>query len=404
VAVALREHAERRGSERLMAELLSLAREGSPSQKELAEAALARMRRAREGRAALAWKRYLGPRSENDRDVAFSELMRLGPAGHALVPEMIALLGREKERWAVVDLLGRVGPAARPAVPVLLKRLRDRDLDHRARAATALVRIAPTEAGPAIPVLLERLRDPGHSERRFELLEELRRLGPTAAPAAAALKELAQGALRQDLPDGELAGAILGALAAIDSGAARELAGAGREALARWENFMPGNRQGVLLAETVSKLGPASPEVVPPLMRALTWSDDSGRTELRDRAARRLVELGPANPAVAPALIEALLAAEPVRQRARQVLAALGPAVAPALLAEVRSWESLKDGQRTRAPEVVRLLGAAGAPAEAVELLLPLLRDEDREMRRAAEEAVRRYPDVAREVGLLRGS
>lgn len=67
----------------------------------------------------------------------------LGPAGAVAVPELTALLGRKAmwPRYAAVEALGRLGPAAKSALPVVLKLTRDPDRDVAAAARESARRL-----------------------------------------------------------------------------------------------------------------------------------------------------------------------------------------------------------------------------------------------------------------------
>jgi len=98
--------------------------------------------------------------------------------------------------------LGKIGPAAREAIPALLDALEDNDPEARLRAALALVAIDKSRAGPAVPILLERARQkpsllsPGIG--RIESAQALVRLG-RREDGLAVLFEILQDSHRSDL-------------------------------------------------------------------------------------------------------------------------------------------------------------------------------------------------------------
>jgi len=95
--------------------------------------------------------------------------------------------GSDGARAVGAEMLGDCGPAARSAVPALVKRLKDEEGDARVKAAEALIKIAPeTNSGAALAGLLQDLKDPDLLVRILAC-EALGRLGPRVNPAAAAL-------------------------------------------------------------------------------------------------------------------------------------------------------------------------------------------------------------------------
>ncbi len=91
----------------------------------------------------------------------FHAIEMLGHCGSRTVPRLIELLASHppQERWAAASALAEIGPEAAPAVPALLKLLRDRGAAWRARsrAARALGKIKDPAA---VEPLLAMLRDP----------------------------------------------------------------------------------------------------------------------------------------------------------------------------------------------------------------------------------------------------
>jgi serine/threonine-protein kinase len=78
-------------------------------------------------------------------------------------------------RGRSAEALGKLGPAARPAVAVLIEALKDKDKLVRSESAKALGRIGP-EAKQAIPALTVATRDPEPIVSR-EAVEALRKIG-----------------------------------------------------------------------------------------------------------------------------------------------------------------------------------------------------------------------------------
>jgi HEAT repeat protein len=121
-------------------------------------------------------------------------------------------------REEAAEVLAQAGSAAREAVPRLEKMARDEALPLRLRAAVALWRISGKN-GPAVEALTETLRRSPSPASRRAALNDLKQLGPAAAPAVPVLLEM--------LDDPELqlrneAQATLGAVGAPAAAAAVE--------------------------------------------------------------------------------------------------------------------------------------------------------------------------------------
>jgi hypothetical protein len=91
-------------------------------------------------------------------------------------------------RATAAQALGKIGPAAKKAVPDLLTALRDEDEDVRAAAAAALGKIGPVTK-EVVPALTEALKDPAYIVRA-NAVGALGRIGPAANAATPALRAL----------------------------------------------------------------------------------------------------------------------------------------------------------------------------------------------------------------------
>jgi HEAT repeat protein len=126
---------------------------------------------------------------EEDPDVQVADfaalaLAKLGPAG----AKELATLTRSPRlgtRLRALVALTTMGPAAKPALPVLLETLRDPDAPFRAQAAVTLGEMGP-DAAAAVPALCAALRDTDPLVRKRAALA-LANLGPDAV---AGLREL----------------------------------------------------------------------------------------------------------------------------------------------------------------------------------------------------------------------
>lgn len=90
-------------------------------------------------------------------------------------------------RSGAIDLLGRMGPNAKAAVPALIQALEDKRMPERGEAARSLGWIGP-EAKAAIPALKSSLQDPDAS-LRLESLVALARIDHQDESHIAALSE-----------------------------------------------------------------------------------------------------------------------------------------------------------------------------------------------------------------------
>lgn len=105
--------------------------------------------------------------------------------GPEAVPVLIELL-RDNDSYFffVCQVLGKIGPEAKAAVPDLLEFLKDQDPIRRLWAACALSRIDPSiKAGR--PILMEALKDKNADRRKFAA-EALRKVDPETARKAEA--------------------------------------------------------------------------------------------------------------------------------------------------------------------------------------------------------------------------
>lgn len=124
-------------------------------------------------------------------------LAKLGPAAKAAVPELVKVLKSDNEslygepyntaHQIAAETLGMIGPEARLAVPVLAEVLKDQNGHVRVAAGLALWRIGrhPT----AIPALIEALKHENKSTR-FVAIQAFEVIGVEAPTAASALSEV----------------------------------------------------------------------------------------------------------------------------------------------------------------------------------------------------------------------
>jgi HEAT repeat protein len=211
----------------VVAVLAEAVRSGNPSRQQGATDALGHFGAAAEP-AVPALMRYLREVLGRDDEAhpfggfpAASALMKIAP-GTKSAPEVVAVLAEamrsgpiSRRAWAIEDL-GKLGPAAEPAVPVLIQALRQppagKELHSRYEFAVARVlgQVAPgtRSADAAIAALTEALGSPGQT--RLGAIYALSDFGPRAAGAVPQLRAW------QNDPDGELRRAASSALNAIE--------------------------------------------------------------------------------------------------------------------------------------------------------------------------------------------
>jgi HEAT repeat protein len=226
-----------------------------------------------EGRPTRFWARSLrtGPA---ERAAAASQLEH---GGADAVPVLAGIMTRstaasEAElRWVAAELLGKLGPDAASAGPVLLIGLRDGDPYVQAVCATALAKVGvPAES--AVPLLAELLKT------------------QHAVVAARALSQY-RGAAAASLP------------ALVDL-----LQDKSQSAEARWN-----------AARTIGKIGPAAVSAVPAL---IDTSNDKEWT-IREHCAESIGEIGPSAAPLGIAALESMLM-DPHHRVRRDAVRSLG--------------------------------------------------------------------------------
>jgi HEAT repeat protein len=222
----------------------------------------------------------------------------------------------KRVRWTTADALGKLGDAAKAAVPALMQLLKDPDKNVRLAAARAIARIAPASAEAqatvmpwledndagsriaacsllahsdalsekTVPALIELL------ENRSEVIREnaigtLFEMGPRAKAAADALRQ------KLDDADGVMRVYAAAALAAMNDQREPSIAKI-RQAMQRKDSFAP------TAAKALWRLQGNGEEVVPVLVEML----GDKRFEIRGAAAIVLGEMGPTAKAAVPAL------------------------------------------------------------------------------------------------------
>ena len=212
------------------------------------------------------WRREL-----LDEGTRFKAAEELAGIGAEAVPVLLDLLGDERAfhvsdhrralesaGYAAIKALGRIGPAAVDAVPVLVSATTNRDPSVAAAAAHALGAIGHTTA-PVIQALVVALGDEDEFVSVSAALA-LKAFGPASAPAAAELGDIV-------LEGGDLAyfaAEALGAIgeAAAPAGQCLALALAHQDCTFRW-----------IYADALGRIGPSAAAFTPALTKALGDSD-----------------------------------------------------------------------------------------------------------------------------------
>ncbi len=302
-------------------------------------------------------------------------LQDFGPAAKSAVPALMKLLKSPRTprdlQFQAADALVGIGG---PAVPALVRILKNRPLDPRLLAVRILGRMGPA-ASPAIPGLMAALEDPAW-ELRDRASATLGRIGSAAVPAL-------EKALES--PSLEIVEAAVTALGEMGAPAARAIPGllvalrAKRPSL-RWRAAKTLENLGLAAAPAVDGLiellSDPSPSIRSASAAALGAADGKKRqsvTALQVRledssrmvrlaAARALIRLGSMGPEIHAALIEALQDEDrlSIRAPALAALQELGGRAVPSLVKALRGRDSTL---RRSAAEALGELGREAASA-----------------------------------------
>ncbi|HVK16173.1 MAG TPA: HEAT repeat domain-containing protein [Fimbriiglobus sp.] len=261
-----------------------------------------------------AWIELLGHEDPATRKRAAVALGRMGAAAKPAIPALIRAFSDEQNCAAAVDALGLIGPTA---IPDLLEEMKKKEKPLRWRAAIALGRIGPA-AKDAVPALVAALKEDEESMVRSAAASSLGQLGATAKDVVPEVVK----ALRD-----ESSIVRFGAVAGL--GGFAEAARSSPELL------------GVVVTEGV------------PALTAALRDEDRG---MRLQVVVALGLLGPAAKESLPALIEALRDEDRrVRLQASYALGLFGSAAKDALSDLIRAAEQDADeGVRRSASEAVK--------------------------------------------------
>jgi HEAT repeat protein len=301
---------------------------------------------------------------DHDERVRLAATKVLISAGPAAVPLLTGALWEEDSgtRFIAVLALGKIGGSARPAIPSLLERLKDNDANIRLRTAEALGLIGAREA---IPFLAPMLKDPAASARTAAAAA-LIRLGADANLIVPVLVDLLQA---KEPGDRQAAVEQLFALGRE----ARPAVGALGKALQ--DEHAP-VRRGAALA--LGRIGPGARNSLVALTAVLK---EDKADEVRLAAAEALWRHGQ-HTEVVPALQKWL--ADTTGLRAVPVADLLwridqSPEAVAALK---RAVEQEQAGVRQKAVEALAGMGPKAKPA--LDVVVPLLKEKDSNLRLAA--------------------
>lgn len=271
-------------------------------------------------------------------------------------------------RFSSIDLLIKVGPSAKFAVPTLHEMMReDKSLVVKMKAAEALWVIEQTPPRTLLPVLQSGLKQPAVDLRTYAL-RIIARMGPAA--------KLALPEVRAALQDGDFnvrlqAATTLGAMGK-----------AARKAVPDLLALLPTDDLGFLQATVALALSKMGPETIPELVAA----QKEKKVEIRRGAMYALMLMGAEAKEAAPAAAAGLRDADAVvRGFAARLLAALGKDASP--FRQELEEAAFKDADLTVRCEaaLARLRLADGqARPRALEALRPLLTEKDPDVRARA--------------------
>lgn len=246
-----------------------------------------------------------------DRRHAAETLGRMGQAAREAVPALVEAVRNDSDagmRKSAASALGQMGEAAREAIPLLIDALKDSDSEMRAQAAEALGNLGEV-AREAVPALLEVLRKDSNANVLATCGRALGHMGEAAREAVPALVEL----LRKD-------------------------SNAGRRRMAAW---------------ALMRLREVARDAVPVLVEALRMDSDS---EVREQIAVTLELMGEAAREAIPTLVE-ILETSPnarVRRLAIYILANLGPVAWQAVPVLVRIGQDQDSPDQKEAMDALR--------------------------------------------------
>lgn len=293
--------------------------------------------------------------------------------GPTAVPHLIASLKHEdwRNRQQTIATLGKIGPAAKPAVPHLLALTAEAaPLTDQIAAAAALTLIDPSAARAIVPTYVRALNS-REARVRYEAGMVLAELGAIAKPAVPALVQATRDVDRM------VRRYAVNALGRIGIPASQVLPAL----IAALEDKESAVRHDALLGLSYGGFAPDSLRQAEPMLRRLRETDNSAF--IADSVLMRLERAGAQENAAALYL---LASSRDHKIYALHKIAKIGPTAAEATAAVVRALEDEHPLVRYLAVEALGAIGPAAK--ESIPALEAALQDDDELVRSAAVEAL----------------
>jgi HEAT repeat protein len=288
----------------------------------------------------------------------------LGEMPEVTIPHLLRSLHDDDEgtRARVIDLLARMGPAAAPAVPGLIRRLRDEGTEEcdgeylRKKVISALGRIGKQAVKHLLPLLIDPVP---HVRGRATKV-----LGVIGSAAAEALPELIKLLADDNKADGDFlsrnAGDAIRSLGPVALPSLIQLLKASRTIHSDQQSLR------IHAAWVLRDIGGTAEAAVPELIRMLQadWHRE------REAAANALGKIGPAAIAAVPHLLPLLANDQDDGRAAAEALGGIGRGAILDLIPLLKDANPLV---RAHAAEALGLVGPDAALA--IPRLLPLVTD-----------------------------
>jgi HEAT repeat protein len=283
-------------------------------------------------------------------------LAQFGPQAAVAAPLLTEMLGKsptipEEERqsleYSLVRALGRTGPAAKGALPELVKRFKQREPGDREELVEALAQIGPAAPAEVAPALLAAIEEDPDWVRRVAA----KGLAAMSADPAQVKEPLLKLLGDKDIEVREFAAGGLGHLgtasatdvvpALIAALTTEEAAGprsqillaiveygdaaqaAGPAMIAGFFDAKWNYEERVLAAQSLAKVVPKSPAAVAALRKQA--AAELGNVELRVAAIRALADFAPLPPEIIAELQKLVADDEPLRAAAQETLDKVRP-------------------------------------------------------------------------------
>jgi HEAT repeat protein len=125
--------------------------------------------------------------ADKDPGVRSNVVEAFAEVGEPAVPRLIKALQHDDSQGLAVEVIRRLGPKAKDAVPALILELKDPDADYRREVEFALAAIGP-DAKAAVPALVEHMTS-DEPKVRYTACYALGKIGPAAAEAVPKLRD-----------------------------------------------------------------------------------------------------------------------------------------------------------------------------------------------------------------------